>query len=517
MSELEATDSETYIKEWFVDILHQFPHVDFSFKTVNSTFKPDSISYREAVFFLCSLPVIWCVIFLLLTSCCLCLQCIRKPPQKTDKSTCLRVSLFIIIFLSIGILTPGFYGNEQTSKGVGKFVEAVKDTNETITEAVDTLGTLNDLAKSISERSVLALENVIRQYTNESVRTSLESLTNDITEAAKKARGDVASIRLATPNITLYYIVQDTTDYEFYRWIGTVVALCFTLGVLLLILIAIWQKSKCIVMLSIFIGFLTLLVIWGSAGFYLGGTVAGADLCYDPDLFVENVTSQKVDRAIVKAYIECPLGSTDPDMFSQNIKMARDAVTQANNTLYKIKAIVKPFNIPQLMEPMRRVAEELEYCSGNITVLAEDLDCREIHKNYIQAVQGICNTSMLGLVFILLCLPVSGLMFILTMCLLPRFWRLIGKKRGYRPVDDADPFCPRPPPYNGYGSIHPDIGSSNSFPNDRSYSLNPGPESEVLPMHGPLAETPPPAYRPTGTFVENYNFGPSRSRYSSET
>ncbi|XP_069123015.1 protein tweety homolog 1-like isoform X4 [Argopecten irradians] len=148
------------------------------------------------------------------------------------------------------------------------------------------------------------------------------------------------------------------------------------------------------------------------------------------------------------------------------------------------------------MEPMRRVAEELEYCSGNITVLAEDLNCREIHRNYIKAVQGICNTSMLGLVLILLCLPVSGLMFILTMCLLPRLWRLIGKKRGYRPVDDADPFCPRPPPYNG---------------------LNPGPESEVLPMHGPLAETPPPAYRPTGTFVENYQFGPGRPRYSSDT
>ncbi|XP_069125431.1 protein tweety homolog 3-like [Argopecten irradians] len=298
MAELEATDSESYIRDWFVDILHQFPHVNFSFKTTNSTFNPDSIDYREAIFFLCSLPVIWCVIFLLLTSCCLCLQCIRKPPQKTDKSTCLRVSLFIIVFLSIGILTPGFYGNEQTSKGVGKFVEAVKDTNQTITEAVNTLGTLNDLSHSISERSVLALEKVIRQYTNESVRTPLESLTNDITEAARKARGDVASIRQATPNITLYYIVKDTTDYEFYRWIGTVVSLCFTLGVLLLILIAIWQKSKCIVMLSIFIGFLTLLVIWGSTGFYLGGTVAGADLCYNPDLFVENVTSQKVERGI---------------------------------------------------------------------------------------------------------------------------------------------------------------------------------------------------------------------------
>ncbi|OWF39384.1 protein tweety homolog 1-like isoform X2 [Mizuhopecten yessoensis] len=517
MSFLDFTDSETYIREWFVDILHQFPHVNFSFKTTNSTFNPDSINYREAIVFLCSLPVIWCVIFLLATSSCLCLQCIRKPPQKTDKSTCLRVSLFIVIFLSIAILTPGFYGNEQTSKGVSRFIESVQDTNQTITEAVATLGSLKYLADSISTRSVVALQNVIHQYTNETVRAPLEILINDITSAAQKARADVTSIRAATPNITLDYIVQDATTYEFYRWIGTVIALCFTLVVLLLILIAVWRKSKCIVMFSIFIGFLTLLVIWGSAGIYLGGAVAGADLCYNPDLFVENVTSQKVERAIVKAYIECPLGSTDPKMFSDNIELAREAVTQANNTLYQIKTVVKPFNIPQLMEPMRRVAEELEYCSGNITVLAEDLDCREIHKNYVKAVQGICNTSMLGVVFILLCLPLSGLMFILTQCLLPRFWRIIGKKRGYRPVDDADPFCPRPPPYNGYGSIHPDIRSSNSYPNDHSY-LNNGPESEILPMQGPLAETPPPAYRPTGTFVENYNFGPpGRPRFSSDT
>lgn len=26
-------------------------------------------------------------------------------------------------------------------------------------------------------------------------------------------------------------------------------------------------------------------------------------------------------------------------------------------------------------------------------------------------------------------------------------------RRGYRPVDDSDPFCHRPPPYNGYGTM----------------------------------------------------------------
>ena len=36
-----------YTKEFFVDTLHDFPHVNFSFQITNSTFDPNSISYRE--------------------------------------------------------------------------------------------------------------------------------------------------------------------------------------------------------------------------------------------------------------------------------------------------------------------------------------------------------------------------------------------------------------------------------------------------------------------------------------
>lgn len=36
-----------YHKIWLADFFHGFPHLDLSFETINSTFDPESVKYRE--------------------------------------------------------------------------------------------------------------------------------------------------------------------------------------------------------------------------------------------------------------------------------------------------------------------------------------------------------------------------------------------------------------------------------------------------------------------------------------
>lgn len=37
----------SYRDIWYVKILHEFPHLDFSFQETNSTFEPENRSYQE--------------------------------------------------------------------------------------------------------------------------------------------------------------------------------------------------------------------------------------------------------------------------------------------------------------------------------------------------------------------------------------------------------------------------------------------------------------------------------------
>lgn len=38
---------EMYEKLWISDFFHSFPHINFNFKEVNSTFEPDSNDYKQ--------------------------------------------------------------------------------------------------------------------------------------------------------------------------------------------------------------------------------------------------------------------------------------------------------------------------------------------------------------------------------------------------------------------------------------------------------------------------------------
>ncbi|KAL5018020.1 hypothetical protein ScPMuIL_003742 [Solemya velum] len=501
---------DTYDRLWLSDFFHSFPHINFTFQKTNSTFDPDSRSYFESLLFLGALPIVLLLFILLISSCCICVQC-NKKQKKKKKTTCLRIFVGIFLVLAAGSAAVGFYGNEEVNKGVQTFIDSVQDTDKTIEDAVSTLDILNGLVESITVEGVTTLEHVFDTYlSNSSVKYALKQLTDEVEKQSEEVLSDIISVKNDVVKIHLSSITDESTQIEYYRWVGTIVLFCWHFLVFLILLTGVLKKSRCVLILSLVLAFFTTTFIWSGMGLYLGADVGLGDFCMDPDSYVEKVASNEIDRTIVRAYMECSTPD-EPKDFTQSIGEAVTAVTKANTTLTSVVSLADKYNISRyIKKPVDLIRADLSYCMSNISSLSSDLHCKHVHENYIKAVDGVCNRALIGASLILLITPLIGVCFLVILCLTPRVIILLKKRRGYIHVDDTDPFLPRPPAYNHYGAIPPpDMTLRSGYPEDCASFLGVTDSS----LMGPGTGTPPPAYDP-GNFANQYNN--LRSSMSSE-
>lgn len=492
------SSQKEYKVDWVSTFLHKFPHVDFKFQKTNSTFDPDSDCYKESIIFLAALPVVCCVVFLLLTSCCLCVHCCcKQKPTKKKSTTCIRFITAVFIIFAIGSVAVGYFGNEEGNKGIQSTVDAIQDTNDTITGSLVTLTALDSLTSSITQAGVDALKHVFTKHLkNITLRDDVLKLADEIKNKSAHVKGDIDYIKSDVGKITLDKLIDIIQNTEFYRWIGTIVLLSWQVMVLLVYIIATLKKSKYWIVWGLSLGLFSLLLVWVAFGVYLGGTVAIGDFCVDPNAYVTAVLKPKVSQDVISSYVDCTNNN-----FSKALDDARDYVKEANNTLNLAVNKTLPYNISQYVDgPVRAIREDLGYAQGNISSLGNTVYCGQIHTNYIKVLKGLCNRSIVGMSLILLILPILGLSFVFIQCLAPRIWLLLGTRKNYHRVDDSDPFLPRPPPYNDYGTM----GNERMPLNEPGY-LD---ESAVMTTHPRTesvgSDSPPPAYYP-GSFVQQYN------------
>ncbi|KAK3090743.1 hypothetical protein FSP39_014246 [Pinctada imbricata] len=482
-------------KFWFITLLHDFPHINFSFEKTNATFDPSSSSYRESIVFLSALPVIFILLIIILSACCLCALCVKKQPQKAVKTTCLRIFAAIFIIFTIGSAAVGFFANQHTNSGVNSFVNSVNDANQSLEDTYSTLNILNQTAVRIQSKGVNGILNVIRsRIQNTTAVNLLENLMEKIEQDSDSTRKILKEIKDKVPRTDLTNVSTRTKEIEFYRWCGTIVLLCFVLFLMILAIVGCYKKSRCFLLMATCIGYLVLLLVWIASGVYLGTAVAGGDLCDSPDGFIESLGSNSAQKTVIKAYLDCEVGKGLPSNFSANVKDANKAVYEANTTLNHVINKTLPFNIQnELKQPVLYIRGELDYALGNITTLSELLDCKSFHNDYTDVKTSVCETTLIGIVLLLLVVPFMGLCMVFIQCLLPRIWHLSAKRRGYRPVDDTDPFSPRPPPYNGYGSMHAGRTSNADYYGEPRHSINDSHSVDVLTHELPRNESPPPA------------------------
>ncbi|XP_064626841.1 protein tweety homolog 1-B-like isoform X5 [Lineus longissimus] len=553
---------------WLSEFFHSFPHVNLSFKLINSTFDPFATSYQESVIFIASLPVIWMLLTLIALTAYFCYRCCQ--PTETlnikgkKKPTCLVWTIAVFTVITCAAIGVGFFGNEEMKKGTQTFINAAESANERFKDTEVNVDGLSKVLNDTSKKGILAIETEINDLDNVDNITARDilleytrrtmSYVNEIQAAADKI--------LETSKVNISKVIDTTEEASFYRWVSTIGLMSLLVVVCLLFLLAVAKASKCLIIFCTCLTVFCLVLVWTVTGAYLGFSMAVGDFCHDPDTAVEREAGGRVNPVILHYYMNCSQDISNP--FSKDISQASESITKINLEMEKLKGIVrssKIFKYRIIKNGHQAIGREMKKVPPFLQHLTVFADCQILHKDYVRALEGICHTGMAGVAFILLAGAVIGIIFTIIIILASRAWRHFGKnasdpvednsvrpRKEYNTIDEDDPFIPRAqnsPSYHRYGSLNdivsgypsyahasPDQTSSttNTFPLHRSGisggrfsppSLRmPGSTRHTGPEHLPLQgrQTPPPAFEdkdsqlfPNNTYDRyvDYDFGSS--------
>ncbi|XP_025090021.1 LOW QUALITY PROTEIN: protein tweety homolog 2-like [Pomacea canaliculata] len=497
---------------WLSDFFHRFPHVDFSFRLTNATFQPESTSYRESLEFWCAVPVVWCVLLWLAFLIFFCLRCCCKVERKQKKALCSRLCIGLFLLLGCGALGAGLYGNEEAHAGVQDFVDAVVATNRTVENAFEVVSALDNVANDLQGRDAKALQNAVISISNVTVREMISDYISQIKTNVAKVSKDITSVKKQGLHVNTEAVVNVTDEVEKYRWISTVTVYSAYFALFALVFTGLLKKSKRILIASSALSILCMAFMWILTSAYLAASVGMGDLCADPDTFVISQVKKQVEIDILEAYITC---SDKSKPFQEDILDSQTLITQAIVTLNTTVNLTAPFHIDdKIAVPVSMIRQDLRlgpwYLSSLLTSVGT---CDTINNMYVQAVNSICYTTVIGAGFLVLFSAVVGLcstfIVIFAACTWPYLGRSRERSRGYTPVDDTDPFLPGPPPYiNNYGSIGTPssaiLNANGSSSNIQAQGYRDVSNEDRRLMNGrPVAESPPPSYHP-GHYMEQY-------------
>ncbi|KAG8140465.1 hypothetical protein E2320_003156, partial [Naja naja] len=193
--------------------------------------------------------------------------------------------------------------------------------------------------------------------------------------------------------------------------------------------------------------FLVLILSWGSMGLETAAAVGLSDFCFEPDGYVMNTTQARTGLSpeILQYYLTCSQDIFNP--FQQLYGLEREAIPHFPAAEKSIVSIQSTLNITE----------------SNFHHLVALLNCRGLHKDYVDGLKGLCYDGMEGLLFLLLFSFLSALSFTTAVCSLPRAWkRFQNRDSDYDDMEDDDPFTPQAcrPPTVRTGGAGPSLPSS---------------------------------------------------------
>ncbi|XP_047657127.1 protein tweety homolog 2-like isoform X5 [Tachysurus fulvidraco] len=117
------------------------------------------------------------------------------------------------------------------------------------------------------------------------------------------------------------------------------------------------------------------------------------------------------------------------------------------------------------------------------------LDCRSLHKDYLDALVGLCYDGVEGLLYLCLFSVLAAGAFCAMLCTIPRAYILVASRnRNCDDIDEEDPFNPQSRHMAPYSTSRANV---HSF---CSYSSSLGSQSSLHPPLPITSTAPPPEY-----------------------
>ncbi|KAM4531023.1 protein tweety homolog 2-like [Odontesthes bonariensis] len=506
-----------YVAPWWTYWLHNFPHFNFLFQSVDSSFKPEEANYQQSLILLACVGAFGLGLSLLVLSVYLvCLCCCHRDLDEDTKrpDTCcvtwVSVITGLIICSAVGV---GFYGNSETNDGVYQLTYSLYNANHT-------LGGINSLVAG-SRGNV---EGGLKQHMER--LDEIFAARADYLQALRFIQlmvNNVIRELTALPDITttkvdLADIANQTAFLEYYRWLSYLLLLILDLVICLAMCLGMAKQSQCLLITIIGFAILSVILSWASLGTGTATAVGTSDFCVSPDKFIVNQTRDFLSADVAHYYLFCSPNLPNP--FQQSLTICQRSLTTMQIQIQGLLQLSVPIfpTAERDLLGIQRLLNSTEFSLHQLTVL---LDCRGLHKDYLDALMGVCYDGVEGLLYLSLFSLLAACALSAMLCVIFRVWTLMGsREKEYDDIDEEDPFNPqgRRLSYNprrsnthSFCSYISSLGSQVSLhqpPQSASTSTIPPPEYmnqsmlfggtpryENVPLIG--RGSPPPSYSPS--------------------
>ncbi|XP_004860639.1 protein tweety homolog 2 isoform X1 [Heterocephalus glaber] len=470
-----------YIAPWWVVWLHSVPHFSLRLQPVDSTFNPRDKSYQESLLLLGLLAAICLGLNLaFLTTYLVCACCCRRDHEvhtKQRSSCCITwtaVAAGLICCAAVGV---GFYGNSETNDGAYQLVYSLDNANHTFS-GVDELVFENAQRMKVDLEQHLARLSEIFAARGDYIQT-----LKFIQQMAGNAVAQLSRLpvwREATVQLT--ELSDQTTYVEYYRWLSYLLLFILDLVICLVTCLALAKRSKCLLASMLCCGLIALLLSWASLAADTTAAVGTSDFCMAPDIFILNNTQGQISTEVTRYYLYCSQSVSSP--FQQALTVFQRSVTSMQIQVSGLLQVAVPL-FPTAEKDLLEIQLLLNSSETSLHQLTAMLDCRGLHKDYLDALTGICYDGIEGLLFLGLSSLLAALAFSMLICVGPQAWKhFTTRDRDYDDIDDDDPFNPQA---RRIATHNPPRGQLHSF---CSYSSGLGSQSSLQPPTQTISNAP---------------------------
>ncbi|XP_004071447.1 protein tweety homolog 2-like [Oryzias latipes] len=481
-----ATARLDYVAPWWTYWLHNFPHFNFSLLSVDSTFKPEDGSYQQSLVLLACLGAVGLGLSLLfLGGFLVCLCCCRRnldEDAKRPNTCCITWVAIITGLITCSAVGVGFYGNSETNDGVYQLTYSLYNANHTLESIDNMVATSRGNVETGVKQHLERLDEIFATKPEylQALRFMQLMMGNIIRELA--ALPDINKTK-----VDLAAVADQTTFAEYYRWLIYLLLLILDLIICLAMCLGMAKHSQYLLITIMGFVLLSLVLSWASLGTGTATAVGVSDFCVSPDKFIVNQTKDFLSADVAHYYLFCSTNLPNP--FQQSLTICQRSLTTMQ---IQIQGLLQ-FSVPVFPSAQRdltgiqRLLNSTEFSVHQLTAL---LDCRGLHKDYLDALIGVCYDGVEGLLYLSLFSLLAACALSAMLCVIFRLWTLMGsREKEYDDIDEEDPFNPEPRRF----SYNPRRSNTHSFCSYISSfgsqaSLHPPPQSSSS------STVPPPEY-----------------------
>ncbi|KAB7496885.1 Protein tweety [Armadillidium nasatum] len=386
MQDFRVTSEAVIRRVFWVEWFHRAPHINLTLQKVNSTFDPFSPVYQEVNS--CEVPAGILILTLLILLLYLLTRCCDNKPRKPGSIACLKATCVLTALFTLGALGVTVWGNEEVHNGMS--------------EAIYSLGTINNMVHSLSNKTKIFDETIQRNlepelnlFKDTVEKHKIENTTAQmyIIETLFYVKGNISDvllinvedIRAKLNRANLTEVVRALGFGELIRWVATLALTGLLMMVVLIVPLGVARHSRCTLITFSVLGLISLIVCWALTSLYL----------------VLNVIHPRLDR--LDTYVK-----------------------QSQRTLGAIAAL---------------------------------LECQSLHQQYLSMLNATCYQAVSGFVYLLLSAAGSGFFFTVLVWFTSHTWiYLNNKSEGQHNWSDRDRYVaergggvgggPRLPPQN---------------------------------------------------------------------